>query len=203
VDPVVFLKGVIIAFVMAIPIGPVGTSCLRTTLARGHAYGVLVGLGAATVDSLYGGIAAFGLSFVSDLIATQQVWVRSVGGVFLLFVGVRTFRGKSPSASPGRLNGGMVTTYAETLLLGLSNPGTTIAFLAVFAACGLGHGLSLGPACALVLGVFTGSWLWFLTLGYVATSFRSRLDARALVWVDRVAGIVIVLSGLAGFATLI
>ena len=89
-----FLKGLIIGFAMAVPIGPMGVMCIRKTLAEGHVRGMIVGLGAATADSLYGSLAAFGLTFVSDVIATQRVWLSLVGGGLLLFLGIRTFRAK-------------------------------------------------------------------------------------------------------------
>ena len=52
----------------------------------------MVGLGAATADLLYACVAAFGLTAVSNAIATERTWIRLVGGAFLLFLGVRTFR---------------------------------------------------------------------------------------------------------------
>jgi arginine exporter protein ArgO len=51
--------------------------------------------------------------------------------------------------------------------------------------------------------VFAGSCLWFLTLGFVATLFRKKLDAGGLRWVNKISGILIVLSGLAAFASMI
>src|SRR5512141_2591481 len=86
------LKGLIIGFAMAVPIGPLGVMCIRKTLAEGHSRGLVVGLGGATADSLYASIAAFGLTFVSDAIASQHIWLRLAGGGLLLFLGIRTLR---------------------------------------------------------------------------------------------------------------
>jgi arginine exporter protein ArgO len=80
---------------------------------------------------------------------------------------------------------------------------TIFAFVAVFAAFGLGHRLFIVSACILVVGVFAGSCLWFLTLGYVATLFRNKLDAGGLTWVNRISGVLIILSGIAAFVSLI
>ena len=80
---------------------------------------------------------------------------------------------------------------------------TIFAFIAVFAAVGLEDTLSVIRACALVLGVFAGSGLWFLILGYVARFFRKQLDAGGLIWVNRVAGVLIMLSGVAALVSLL
>jgi threonine/homoserine/homoserine lactone efflux protein len=202
-EPIFFLKGLIIGFAMAVPIGPIGIMCIRKTLAEGHSRGLIIGLGAATADSMYGIIAAFGLTFVSDVIATQHFWLRLVGGGLLLFLGIRTFRAKRKDPSIPLDNKGLLRSYVSSFLLALTNPVTIFAFVAVFAAFGLGHKLNIISACILVLGVFAGSCLWFLTLGYVATLFRKKLDSGGLRWVNRISGVLLILSGVAAFVSLI
>lgn len=202
-EAIFFLKGVLIGFAMAVPIGPIGIMCIRKTLAEGHSRGLIIGLGAATADSLYGSIAAFGLTFVSDAIASQQFWVRLIGGGLLLFLGMRTFRAQRKDPIAPFDNKGLLGSYVSTFLLALTNPLTIFAFVAVFAAFGLGHRLIIVSACFLVLGVFTGSCLWFLTLGFVATFFRKKLDSGGLTWVNRISGALIILSGIAAFLSVI
>jgi threonine/homoserine/homoserine lactone efflux protein len=202
-EPIFFLKGLVIGFAMAVPIGPIGIMCIRKTLAEGHSRGLIIGLGAATADSLYGSIAAFGLTFISDVIVTQHFWVSLVGGGTLLFLGIRTFRAKHKDHIFPFDKKGLLGSYISTFLLALTNPVTILAFVAVFAAFGLGYRLNSILAFILVLGVFTGSFLWFLTLGYVATFFRKKLASGALRWVNRISGALIILSGIAAFVSLI
>jgi len=201
-EPIFFLKGLIIGFGMAVPIGPVGVLCIRKTLVGGHLRGLIIGLGAATADSLFGSIAAFGLTFVSDVIASQHFWLRLVGGGILLFLGIRTFRAKRKDPVVPYENKGVLGSYLSAFLLVLTNPVTIFAFIAVFAAFGLGHKLFIVSACILVLGVFTGSSLWFLILSYVATIFKKKLDSEGLRWVNRIAGVLIILSGAAALVSL-
>lgn len=202
-EPIFFLKGLIIGFAMAVPIGPIGIMCIRKTLAEGHSRGLVIGLGAATADSLYGGIAAFGLTFISDVITNQHFWVSLVGGGLLLFLGIRTYRAKRKDPIVPFDDKGLLGSYISAFLLALTNPMTIFAFVAVFAAFGLGQRLSIISACILVLGVFIGSCLWFLTLGYVVTLFRKKLDASGLRWVNRISGVLIILSGVAALVSLI
>jgi threonine/homoserine/homoserine lactone efflux protein len=202
-EPIFFLKGLIIGFAMAVPIGPIGIMCIRKTLAEGHSRGLIIGFGAATADSLYGGLAAFGLTFVSDVIAGQHFWLSLAGGGLLVFLGIRTFRARRKDSIVPFDKKGLLGSYISAFFLALTNPLTIFAFVAVFAAFGLGHELFFISACILVIGVFTGSALWFLTLGWVVTLFRKKLDAGGLRWVNRISGALIVLSGLAAFVSLI
>ncbi len=202
-EPIFLLKGLIIGFAMAIPIGPVGVMCIRKTLAEGHSRGLIIGLGAATADALYGSLAAFGLTFVSDLIADNEFWVRLIGGALLLFLGIRTFRAKRKDPIMPFDNKGFWGSYVSAFVIAVTNPVTVFAFIAVFAAFGLGHKLNVFSAGILVFGVFAGSGLWFLTLGFVATFFRKKLDSAGLRWVNKIAGVLIIISGVAAFVTLI
>jgi len=202
-EPIFFFKGFVIGFAMAVPIGPVGVLCIRKTLAEGPWRGLVTGLGAATVDSLFAGIAAFGLTLVSDVITRQHFWLSLVGGALLLFLGIRTFRAKRKDPIVPFEGKGVFGSYVSSFVLALTNPVTIFAFVAVFAAFGLGHTLSVWSASILVLGVLLGSSAWFLTLGFVAKLFRKKLDSEGLRWVNRVAGILLMLSGVAAFVSMV
>jgi threonine/homoserine/homoserine lactone efflux protein len=44
------LKGLIIGFAIAAPVGPIGILCIQRSLREGFKVGVLTGMGAATAD---------------------------------------------------------------------------------------------------------------------------------------------------------
>ncbi|MDO9120200.1 MAG: LysE family transporter, partial [Anaerolineaceae bacterium] len=81
------LKGILIGFSIAAPVGPIGVLCIRRTLADGRTAGLLSGLGAATADALYGCVAGFGMTLISSFLVNQQNWIRLVGGAFLCYLG--------------------------------------------------------------------------------------------------------------------
>jgi len=198
-----FLKGIIIGFAMAVPIGPIGIICIRKTLTEGRVRGLIIGLGAATADLLYGSVAAFGLTVISDTLLSHRIWFRLVGGALLLFLGIRTFLTRPKDPKFQIQDSGRLRSYFTTVFLTLTNPLTIFAFLAVFAALGLGNGLSFFAASVLVAGVFAGSFLWFLSLSSGATLFRNKLDVIGLGWVNKIAGILIIISGIIAIGTLL
>src|SRR5690242_16587958 len=87
-----FAKGLAIGFSIAAPVGPIGALCIRRSLAEGRAIGFATGLGAAAADAFYGAVAAFGLTAISTFLTNQQLWLTSLGGLFLLYLGIQTFR---------------------------------------------------------------------------------------------------------------
>lgn len=202
-DYIFFLKGIAIGFAMAVPVGPIGILCIRKTLTEGRLRGMVIGLGAATADLFYASVAAFGLTFISDTLVSQRFWIRLVGGALLLFLGIRIFRALPKDPKIRINNGGVVRSYLTTVFLTLTNPLTIFAFLAVFAALGLGSELKNFPATILVAGVFIGSCLWFLILSSGTILFKNKLDLDGLRWVNKIAGILIIISSLIVFGSLL
>jgi len=186
------LKGMIIGFSIAAPVGPIGVLCIRRTLAEGRAYGLVSGLGAATADAFYGTIAALGLTLISSFLIDQANWLRLIGGAYLCYLGLKTFRSKPAERAAEAKGRGLLGAYTSTLFLTLTNPLTIFAFAAIFAGVGAeaAAGNTLG-ALNVVLGVFLGSAAWWLILVTLTSLFRSRLTTGGLVWVNRVSGIVI------------
>ncbi|OGU37461.1 MAG: lysine transporter LysE [Ignavibacteria bacterium GWB2_35_6b] len=196
-------KGILIGFAMAVPLGPIGIICIRKTLTEGRLRGLIIGLGAATADLLYACIAAFGLTVISDTLNSQRIWIRLIGGALLLFLGIRIFRAQPKDPKLDINSNGMLRSYLTTVFLTLTNPLTIFAFIAVFAALGIGEGLSYISASFLVAGVFIGSSLWFLVLSSGVTLFRNKLDLVGLRWVNKIAGILIIISGVIAFTSLL
>jgi threonine/homoserine/homoserine lactone efflux protein len=199
-----FLRGLVIGFSIAAPVGPIGVLCIRRTLADGRAAGLASGLGAATADALYGCVAGFGLTLISNFFVKQRFWLQLVGGLFLLWLGVRTLLA-APADVAVRTRGaeGVLGAFASTFVLTLTNPMTILSFAAVFAALGLAStGGDYAAAAVLVLGVFIGSALWWLLLSGGVGLLRSRFDARGLLWVNRVSGAIIAGFGVLALANL-
>ncbi len=179
-DITFLFRGLIIGFSIAAPVGPIGVLCIRRTLAEGWAHGLVSGLGAASADAIYGSIAGFGLAFISNFLVSQQLWLRLVGGAFLCYLGARTFLAKpAEKASTGK-DGSLLSAYASTFFLTLTNPMTIISFAAIFAGLGLAAARgNYGSAGILVLGVFTGSASWWLLLSGAVGIFRTQVQARS------------------------
>jgi threonine/homoserine/homoserine lactone efflux protein len=190
-----FFKGLIIGFLIAVPVGPVGILCIQRTLNEGKKSGLISGLGAACADAVYGFVAAFGISFVSDFLVEHQLWLRIISGVFLLGLGVKIFASKviKKASSVGRFwhAGNFVSIFVLTLM----NPMTLLAFTVVFAGLAIVHPHQASTSL-LIVGVFIGSGLWWLTLSTLAGLFRERLSRSNLVWLNKISGTIITAFGL-------
>ena len=184
-----FLKGLAFGFVLAATVGPMWILCFRRTIASGALIGFVSGMGIAVADSLYGAIAAFGLTAISGLLLSYSFWVGLVGAAFLVYLGIKALIGAPPAASPEEKATGLVKAFLSTLGLTLTNPPTILAFVAIFAGLGLASTADYGAASLIVLGVFLGSAAWWLILSTAAARLRERIGPRLARAINVVSGV--------------
>ncbi|MBN2147455.1 MAG: LysE family translocator [Anaerolineales bacterium] len=200
----ILLRGLIIGFSIAAPVGPIGVLCIRRTLADGRLAGLVSGLGAACADAFYGSVAAFGLAAIANLLIGQHTWLRLVGGIFLCYLGIKTFfsRPAEGAATAGKRS--LPGAFASTFVLTLTNPLTILSFAGIFAGLGLGQ-LRQGveQALLMVAGVFSGSALWWLLLSGGVSLLRQKVTVGILQWINRLSGVVIAGFGMAALIGLI
>ena len=194
-----FFRGFLIGISIAAPVGPIGVLCIRRTLAEGKLKGFLSGMGAASADMVYGAVAAFGLTIVTDLLVENVFWLRIAGGCFLLYLGIKTFREK-PAEHAAQVNqSGYFGAYLSTFFLTITNPMTILSFAAIFAGTML-IGTTSSPI-VLVAGVFAGSASWWLALSFGVGLMRDRLTATHMVWINRISGAIVVTFGMYALAS--
>lgn len=195
---VFFLKGIAVGIVIAVPVGPVGVLCVRRTIFEGRLFGFLSGLGAATADTIFGIVAGFGLTVVSDLLLGYQTWLRAAGGLFLLYVGVSALcKHVTRVEAPEKNAENLLSAYLSTFALTITNPVTILAFLGIFAGVGFtGAAATLGRAGMLIAGVLVGSLIWWLGISLGAGLFRKSFGERHLVLLNRASGGILTLSGI-------
>jgi len=185
-----FIKGFIIGFSIAAPVGPIGILCIQRTLSGGNLQGLVSGLGAATADALYGFIAAFGLTFISNFLVDQSIWFRLIGGLFLCYLGVRAFLKKPQEQTVSVANSTNLSAYGTTFFLTLTNPMTILFFVGIFAGLGI-VSESIHYASA------AGSAAWWLLLSGATGLFRSKISEGKLALVNKISGVVILAFGVA------
>jgi threonine/homoserine/homoserine lactone efflux protein len=209
------LKGLVFGLSIAAPLGPIGILCINRTLAEGAPMGFICGLGAATADALYALAGSVALSAIAQWIIDDHTALQVIGGVFLVYLGARTFMRPTillppPARMPSLLPPGAHAAFMSTFLLTLANPMTLLGFAAVFAGLGVAPAgapgmlqLANGSVAALVLGVFMGSALWWLALSSLFGRMRQYIGSQTLTLINRLSGTVLTAFGLYAMAALL
>jgi threonine/homoserine/homoserine lactone efflux protein len=184
-------KGLMAGLAIAVPVGPVNVLCASRTLSKGRLSGLMSGFGAATADAFYGAIAGFSITFLIEFLEREEFWIRVVGGLLLVAIGIVYFRKPAQAAQLRPENGSVHSDFSSTLLLTLTNPTTVLSFVAVLAGLGMGGHRQWWLTFLLVAGIFCGSMLWWVILVLMVNRFRERFDQQAMRWMNRIAGIAI------------
>ncbi|HWR10060.1 LysE family translocator [Sporomusa sp.] len=194
---ILLIKCIFSGFFLAAPIGPVNLICIRRTLNYGYITGLAVGMGAAMADTLYGYAAAAGLSFITDFILHYHFAFRWGGGLFIIYLGLRTLRTAPQCLTMERTSPNLYRMFAGIFLLTLTNPITVFAFLALFSSLGIAVLITdFFTTVLAAVGVFIGSTLWWITLTSIVYFFRNRVTSGTLVRINKIAGSIIILLGI-------
>ncbi|PFW76280.1 lysine transporter LysE [Bacillus sp. AFS075960] len=194
------LKGLIIGFSIAAPVGPIGILCIRRTLENGRFVGFMSGLGAATADGLYGLIACLSLTVITNYLINQQLWFQLIGGIFLGYLGVKTYKSKPLNTTTKSKNEQNIKAYISTFFLTITNPVTILSFISLFSGIGIANSdIDLMEKLILVLGVFLGSILWWLFLSMVVSLLKKRINAHFLIIINKTSGLILLLFSLWSF----
>ena len=115
-------KGLMAGLAIAVPVGPVNVLCASRTLSKGRLSGLMSGFGAATADAFYGAIAGFSITLVIEFLEREEFWIRVIGGLLLVAIGVVYFRKPAHALNLENKEGATHSDYTSSLLLTLTNP---------------------------------------------------------------------------------
>jgi len=200
VDVEFLIKGIIVGILASIPLGPVGVLCIQRTINKGRISGIFSGMGAATVDAFFALVAALGLTYIINFIEEQHFYIQLIGGAVLIFLGAKIFY-TNPIQQIRRhrkKKNKLIEDYLSVLFLTISNPLAIFLFVAAFAGFGIvssqGHSVK---SYMVIGGVFVGAMLWWFILTFFIDLFRKKFRLKQLWWINKIAGLLIVVFGVA------
>jgi threonine/homoserine/homoserine lactone efflux protein len=192
-DYPVFFKAALIGLSVAAPVGPIGLLCIQRSLTHGARIGFISGLGAAAADGLYGAIGAFGLVAITQFFVMLATPLAIAGAIFLSWMGWQMLRAKpAQQAAQAASAPHAGKAFLSVFILTLANPMTILSFVAVFAAIGgssMAASAGSGSTSIMLLGILSGSALWWLSLASSVALLRHKITARVMRRINQVAGL--------------
>ncbi len=188
----------------SITVGPVAVLCIQRTLSKSRRSGMVSGVGVACADTFMALIAFFFYSMLQAQIEQYSQFLRVVGGVFVVIVGVVIFF-QNPVSQIRRNRVGKTSLwqdFASMFVFTIANFVIVIpyilAFFAMFSVGTVGGNedvASIVSSALIIAGFFCGALLWWFLLTSLISLFRRKFRPRHMLTINRVAGIVIGLLG--------
>lgn len=193
------LKAFAVGFCASAPIGPVAILVLQKSLSYGPKSGFITGLGATTIDTSYAILSIFALAIAQSFLNTYKTFILLAGGIIIIALGWSMVF-KDPfrkMKSPGTESGASVKDYLQGIATDLSNPGAILIMFALFAFFGINveeKGVRIFP---IILAVAGGSMTYWFCFSRIFGKWRRAIDFRSMFWLNRIAGVVLMIIGIA------
>jgi threonine/homoserine/homoserine lactone efflux protein len=211
------ISGLVCALVFAsIPVGPINLTILNEGAQRGFRWAIFIGLGAATMDTIYCGISFTGLSqfFGQDIV---KACLRVASFVFLLFLGLKFLLAQSVKV-PTKLDSASEKLEAKleekihphsAFMTGFirvgANLGVLVAWVVLSATLMSTKAFfterewvddTLPAKIACVVGVFAGTVLWFLFLSFAVSRGHGRFSEKTLLRLQHISGLCLIITAI-------
>ena len=181
------IRGMIIGILFGIPAGAVGVMTIQRTISYGTKAGLLTGLGSSAADCLYTCMAAFGLTFLSDILLKYQKGITVAGSIFILYMGaVLIGKKEKQEVQEGKLS--LSGMFFSSFVVGITNPAAILTFLFAFSWMGIGEQAGGFQGIGLVCGVFTGTYLWWGMLTGLTCFLKRRAGKLEVQKINRIFG---------------
>jgi threonine/homoserine/homoserine lactone efflux protein len=200
-----FWKGIVVGLMVSIPLGPIGVLCVQRTLNKGHRSGFVSGLGAAMADMIFAMIAGLGITFIIRFIQEKHIYFQIIGGIIVIILGVHIFyTNPVRQLRMQRMNRNKLSQdFFSVFFLTITNPMAIFFFLAMFAGINIATGpMSIIHLITMVSGVFVGSTAWWFLLSTFVNFWRDRFRLKNIWWMNKVAGVVIFVLGIAAIVSI-
>ncbi len=190
------VAGLIIGFFVALPVGASAVMCISRSLQYGFLAGLYTGFGVALADLAYGILAVFGLFAISGETLESQPVLRLAGAFCIMFLGLRMMSKIEVTTNKNIDHETAIKDIVTGFLVTISNPLTIIAFIAALSYVNyLMEQINYLGSSLIVLGIFIGSFLWWLILCSFSIKFKERFDPRFIRKINLISGGLIFIFG--------
>lgn len=192
------LKAFLIGICASAPLGPTAIFILQTSLTKGHKPGFLTGLGATTMDTIYATASIFALAFAESFLENHKILILIAGGLIVALVGASVvFNDPFRKLKPGDNPSYSIRDYLQAVALALSNPTAIVVMFTLFAFFGVSVSEQAFSVAPIILAVAAGSASYWFCFSGLFGHLRHSFKLATLVWVNRIAGVVVMIVGIA------
>ena len=191
------IKAVLIGIIASIPIGPVSLLVMQKTFCHGRMAGFAAGVGSAVVDTMYAVASLFAFMLVDGFINRHRAWIFIGGGILVALVGYTMLKRKPlEKIKVAETSKSKAVQFAlQAAGCALANPGALAYMFALVAAFKIDVSVAVSPMWMIVLFVFIGALLWWMSFAFAADKLREQFKIKTLNRINRVAGMAVIVFG--------
>ena len=152
------------------------------------------------VDTAYAIISIFAWAFAQNFINTYESIIFLIGGPVIAFLGYSmAFKDPFRKMEPGdvKTRGASPKDFLQAVATTVSNPGAILVMFALFAFFQVDVADRSFRIYPIILAVAGGSIAYWFFFSWFFSNWRKAFDMKKIMWLNRIAGIIIIIIGLA------
>jgi putative LysE/RhtB family amino acid efflux pump len=190
-----FIQQIAVGLAVSAIDAPAAILCMKKTLKQGFAPGLLVGLGSSVAYVVYSILGSLGIINLV-IFYNGQTYAGAMGGVFLFWLGLMTFQTLPLTLTKkNRSTETHFYSFISAFFFTIANPVSILLFTIFYSTLGNGLDVQSSMPTSTLLGVFLGSSAWWLVLSGLIEKIRVHLSGKALIYINRMVGTVLMLWG--------
>jgi|AntAceMinimDraft_16_1070373.scaffolds.fasta_scaffold109316_1 threonine/homoserine/homoserine lactone efflux protein len=203
----IFFEGVLLGLIIAVTLGPAFFTIIQTSIDKGFKYGVIIAIGISLSDITIIALCYLGIyQFIDGLGPKYKLYAGIIASIILIGFGIYTYL-KKPDIikrrSPKIFNKNpkiykKYTYLLKGYFLNIANPFIIIFWLASMSW--VTTQAEQGKLLNYIITFFAGTLITVLGTdlikSFIANKIKSRLKPRKLLWINRIAGVLLVIFGI-------
>ena len=215
----ILFGGLCVGLASSVTVGPVAVLCIQRTLSKGHLSGFVSSMGIVCADTIMAILAFSVYAFIKSYIDEYSHVIQFVGGCLVVIVGIFIFfKNPVPQIRKNKTGQSVLwQDFGSMFGFTLANFFVVIPYiLAFFTMFNIDLTIDFGGDVdgavqfidaiynILVLGgFFLGATLWWLAVTSIISIFHKGFKPRHMIIINRVAGLVIMVLGIATLLSVI
>ncbi|MEO1939538.1 LysE family translocator [Candidatus Thioglobus sp.] len=192
-----FLALFLIAFVFVITPGPGTLAVFAKSMSQGFMPAFYLSVGMVLGDLVYLSVVIFSLDLFAELITPVMDYVRVLGGIYLIYLGVSSWNAHGVKLSEQANRKGNTSEFITGLVISLTNPKVMIFYIAILPAfidlSQVGFVDALEMLVTVGAGLLIGISMINAMVSRIKTLFtKTNAEQR----INKLVGIVMILAGL-------
>lgn len=194
------LEGILLGIGLAFLLGPIFIVLIQASIEKGARAGMIAASGIWVSDIVLVALGLYFIKHISPYVHNKGFvfWMGIIGGIVLMGVGMNTFVKKSTISFDKKGVGarGYFRLWLRGLMVNSINPFTIIFWLSIITTRVSSQFLSDQEAIA-----FLGSIIFMIMITdslkvFMAKWIRTKITSVILIWINKIAGIILILFGL-------
>ena len=191
-----FFIGILIGIVFGVPAGVIGILTIQRTIKGGAKAGLISGLGSSVADIIYASISCMGVSFISSFLIRNEKIINIFGSILIVCIGLSIILKKKKFDDKVDNASNLISYFISSFLINITNPIVVIGFATIFTSLGIIRTYNFIENILLILGIFIGSYLWWIFISIFFTRFKGKVTEKHYSKISNICGVLIIILGI-------